>query len=61
MVLQIDAAELGKEGGEHRRFLNAFYVNRHLGSFARGVPFQDNPKTVRRTVLPRPGDCNIVD
>ena len=41
-----DALELGKEGGQHRKFLNAFFVNRHPGSFARGVPFQDNPKTV---------------
>ncbi len=45
-----DAAELGIDGYEHRRFLNAFYVNRFPGSFARGVPFQDNPKT---------GDCRI--
>lgn len=45
-----DALELGKEGHSHRRFLNSFFVNRHSGSFARGVPFQDNPKT---------GDCRI--
>jgi amylosucrase len=45
-----DAAELGKNGTSHRRFLNAFFVNRHPGSFARGVPFQDNPRT---------GDCRI--
>lgn len=45
-----DALELGKDGFNHRRFLNAFYVNRHPGSFARGVPFQDNPRT---------GDCRI--
>jgi len=45
-----DAAELGIDGTEHRRFLNAFYVNRFGGSFARGVPFQDNPRT---------GDCRI--
>jgi amylosucrase len=45
-----DAAELGINGFDHRRFLNAFYVNRHPGSFARGVPFQDNPRT---------GDCRI--
>ena len=45
-----DAQELGKNGFDHRRFLNAFYVNRHPGSFARGEPFQDNPKT---------GDCRI--
>jgi amylosucrase len=45
-----DALELGKHGTNHRKFLNAFYVNRHPGSFARGVPFQDNPRT---------GDCRI--
>jgi amylosucrase len=45
-----DARELGINGFEHRRFLNAFFVNRFDGSFARGVPFQDNPKT---------GDCRI--
>ncbi|HJW00338.1 MAG TPA: alpha-amylase family glycosyl hydrolase [Arthrobacter sp.] len=45
-----DAAELGINGFDHRRFLNAFYVNRHPGSFAHGVPFQDNPRT---------GDCRI--
>lgn len=45
-----DARELGKDGTAHRKFLNAFFVNRHPGSFARGVPFQDNPKT---------GDCRI--
>jgi len=45
-----DALELGKNGGNHRKFLNAFFVNRHPGSFARGVPFQDNPRT---------GDCRI--
>jgi amylosucrase len=45
-----DAAELGISGFDHRRFLNSFYVNRFEGSFARGVPFQDNPRT---------GDCRI--
>jgi amylosucrase len=45
-----DAAEFGINGFEHRRFLNAFFVNRYPGSFARGVPFQDNPRT---------GDCRI--
>jgi amylosucrase len=45
-----DAAELSIIGFDHRRFLNAYYVNRYPGSFARGVPFQDNPKT---------GDCRI--
>jgi amylosucrase len=45
-----DAAELGINGFDHRRFLNSFYVHRFPGSFAHGVPFQDNPRT---------GDCRI--
>lgn len=40
-----DAAELGIDGYAHRRFLNDFYVGRHEGTFARGVPFQENPRT----------------
>ena len=32
-------------GTPHRRFLNDFYVGRFPGTFARGVPFQENPKT----------------
>ena len=45
-----DAREFGIDGFDHRRFLNSFFVDRFPGSFARGVPFQDNPKT---------GDCRI--
>jgi len=45
-----DALKLGIHGFQHRQFLNRFYVNRFEGSFARGVPFQDNPAT---------GDCRI--
>lgn len=45
-----DAARLGIKGFDHRQFLNRFYVNRFPGSFARGVPFQDNAAT---------GDCRI--
>jgi amylosucrase len=40
-----DARELGIDGSDHRRFLNSFYVNRFEGSFSRGTPFQENPKT----------------
>jgi glycosidase len=40
-----DAARLNITGFEHRRFLNAFYTGRFPGSFARGLPFQENPKT----------------
>ena len=45
-----DAAQLGINGYDHRRFLNNFYTGRFEGSFARGLPFQENPKT---------GDCRI--
>jgi len=40
-----DAAQLGIDGYHHRRFLNQFYTGRFPGSFARGVPFQENPTT----------------
>ncbi|MEA4959199.1 MAG: alpha-amylase family protein [Anaerolineaceae bacterium] len=45
-----DAARLGINGYDHRRFLNEFFRGRFPGSFARGLPFQENPKT---------GDCRI--
>jgi glycosidase len=45
-----DAAALGVNGYNHRRFLNEFYRGRFEGSFARGLPFQENPRT---------GDCRI--
>ena len=45
-----DAAQLGINGFDHRQFLNRFYTGRFEGTFARGVPFQENPKT---------GDCRI--
>jgi len=45
-----DAAALGISGYSHRQFLNAFYTGRFEGSFGRGLPFQENPKT---------GDCRI--
>lgn len=40
-----EAARLGINGANHRRFLNDFYTGRYAGSFARGLPFQENPKT----------------
>jgi amylosucrase len=40
-----DAARLSIDGFHHRAFLNAFYTGRFPGSFARGLPFQENPKT----------------
>lgn len=45
-----DAALLGINAHDHRKFLNEFYRGRFPGSFARGLPFQENPKT---------GDCRI--
>jgi len=45
-----DAARLGINGYNHRQFLNSFYTGRFAGSFGRGLPFQENPKT---------GDCRI--
>jgi amylosucrase len=40
-----DAAEIGINGFDHRQFLNEFYTGRFPGSFARGVPFNYNPRT----------------
>jgi glycosidase len=45
-----DAATLGINAHDHRNFLNEFYRGRFPGSFARGLPFQENPQT---------GDCRI--
>lgn len=45
-----DAFAVGIRGFDHRAFLNRFYTGRFEGSFARGVPFQMNPKT---------GDCRV--
>jgi len=45
-----NAAQVGINGFGHRQFLNAFFTGRFPGSFARGLPFQENPKT---------GDCRI--
>jgi amylosucrase len=45
-----DASVLGINASGHRSFLNEFYRSRFPGSFARGLPFQENPKT---------GDCRI--
>ena len=40
-----DAAALGINAFDHRQFLNAFYTGTFEGSFARGLLFQENPKT----------------
>jgi amylosucrase len=44
------AQRLGIAGGDHRRFLNQFYTGQFDGTFAKGVPFQQNPTT---------GDCRV--
>jgi amylosucrase len=40
-----DAAAVGISAYDHRQFLNRFYTGQFPGSFARGVPFQENPDT----------------
>ena len=45
-----DAGEMAIDPIGHRRFLNEFYTGRFPGSFARGLPFQENLDT---------GDCRI--
>ncbi len=40
-----DASWVGINGFDHRQFLNRFYTGRFEGSFARGLPFQENPRT----------------
>ncbi len=45
-----DARSLGIDPHGHRAFLNSFYTGRFPGSFARGLPFQENSET---------GDCRV--
>ncbi len=40
-----DAAALGINAYDHRQFLNQFYTGQFKGSFARGIPFQENLET----------------
>lgn len=44
------AWQLGMNPDHHRQFLNQFYTGQFEGSFAAGVPFQQNPVT---------GDCRV--
>lgn len=44
------ARQVGINGHDHRQFLNQFYTGKFEGSFAHGVPFQENPQT---------GDCRV--
>lgn len=40
-----DAAAIGINAYDHRQFLNQFYTGQFKGSFARGIPFQENVTT----------------
>jgi len=40
-----DAVEAGVDPRSHRRFLADFFTGKFEGSFARGLPFQENPDT----------------
>lgn len=40
-----EVAAAGFDPVDHRRFLTRFYTGRHEGGFARGVPFQEDPRT----------------
>jgi amylosucrase len=40
-----DVQAVGFDPDAHRRFLTRFYTGRYEGSFARGAPFQENPRT----------------
>ena len=40
-----DAAAIGITAYNHRQFLNDFYTGQFPGSFARGIPFQENHET----------------
>ncbi|MCS7058799.1 MAG: alpha-amylase family protein, partial [Meiothermus sp.] len=44
-ISDTDAAAVGLDGAAHRRFLADFYQGDFPGSFARGLPFQENPQT----------------
>ncbi|MGD8941578.1 MAG: amylosucrase [Gammaproteobacteria bacterium] len=40
-----DVAAVGFDPEEHRRFLTKFYTGKFEGSFSRGAPFQEDPRT----------------
>ncbi len=45
VITDEDIAAAGYEPASHRRFLSDFFVGKFEGSFSRGQPFQENPKT----------------
>jgi amylosucrase/maltose alpha-D-glucosyltransferase/alpha-amylase len=40
-----DVKAVGFDPDQHRRFLTSYYTGRYFGSFARGVPFQEDERT----------------
>ena len=40
-----DAEEIYMNPGDHRKFLSDFFIGRFQGSFSRGLPFQEDPRT----------------
>ena len=40
-----DVEAAGFDPDEHRRFLTQFFIGKYAGSFARGAPFQEDPRT----------------
>jgi amylosucrase len=40
-----DVQSIGFNPYEHRRFLTRFYIGKYEGSFSRGAPFQEDPRT----------------
>lgn len=49
-ISDADAAAVGVDGYEHRRFLSDFYSGQYKTSFARGLVFQANPLTGDRRI-----------
>ena len=49
-VADQDAAAVGWTGEGHRKFLSDFYSGAFPGSFARGLVFQENPRTADRRI-----------
>ena len=49
-ISDVDARAVGLDGYAHRKFLSDFYSGNFDGSFARGLVFQENPKTHDRRI-----------
>ncbi len=49
-ISDLDASAVGLDGYAHRRFLSDFYAGYFKGTFAKGLVFQENPKTHDRRI-----------